>query len=63
MTRIERERYKRTRYWPAGVAYYAPGFHVVDGIRYKVGGVGSTPRKARLDLLFQQDRRRFPPHE
>lgn len=59
--RMVREQYQRTRYWPAATNFYAEGYVMDKGKRYRVTGVGTTPTKARLDLLFQQGRRRFPP--
>jgi hypothetical protein len=59
--RIEKEHYKKTRYWPAGTDFIAHGHVVEDGKRWRVFGMGKTARAAVLDLLFQQGRRRTTP--
>jgi hypothetical protein len=61
--RTERVVYRRTRYWPAGVEYYASARIAKWGGTFFTTGMGRTPAKARLDLLFQQGRRRNPPHD
>lgn len=63
MSRVIRTFVRAERRWPATVEYVIRGEYTSRGRTWIVHGIGRTPRKARLELLFQQNRRRFPPHE
>lgn len=58
--KIIRERLPRTRRSPAEVYYTARGRGRFNGVWWNTYGWGTTPQKARLNLLWNLNRRRFP---
>lgn len=59
--RISRDRLPRHRGLPAERGYIATGRARMDGKVYTFRGWGNTPTEARLELLWQQGRRRISP--
>jgi len=61
--RITRERAKNHRAWGwrAETVFWAEATYQTPSGRHLALGMGSTPDKARLDLLYNLGRRRTPP--
>lgn len=56
--RIQRERIFKTARHPGEVYFTARGRGRFNGVWWRTVGWGSTPTKARLNLLYQMGRRR-----